>query len=111
MFSQRDIVLVPFPYSDLSAAKQRPALIISNNKMKEDKICCLITSVHAPEGIEIRKGACEQGSLPFESWVKAYRLFTVNDRIIRKKLCRVTPKFHERVLASLNDYVNIEANI
>lgn len=30
MYEQRDIVLVPFPYSDLTGAKQRPALIVSN---------------------------------------------------------------------------------
>ena len=30
MFEQKDIVLVPFPYSDLTGAKLRPALIISN---------------------------------------------------------------------------------
>ncbi len=30
MYDQREIVLIPFPYSDLTGAKQRPALIISN---------------------------------------------------------------------------------
>ncbi len=31
MYKQREIVLLPFPYSDLSAIKKRPILIISNN--------------------------------------------------------------------------------
>lgn len=30
MYDQRDIVLIPFPYSDLTGSKQRPALIVSN---------------------------------------------------------------------------------
>lgn len=31
MYNQREIILVPFPYSDLTSSKQRPALIISNS--------------------------------------------------------------------------------
>ncbi len=31
MYKQREIVLVPFPYSDLSAVKRRPVLVISND--------------------------------------------------------------------------------
>ncbi|MEK6886775.1 MAG: type II toxin-antitoxin system PemK/MazF family toxin, partial [Nanoarchaeota archaeon] len=55
VYKQRDIVLIPFPYSDLTGAKQRPALIISNNKINhtQDKICCLITSNSTADGIKI----------------------------------------------------------
>jgi hypothetical protein len=31
IYNQREIILLPFPYSDLNAAKKRPALIISHN--------------------------------------------------------------------------------
>lgn len=32
MYKQSEIVLVPFPYSDLSYTKKRPVLIVSNNE-------------------------------------------------------------------------------
>jgi len=35
MYDQGDIVLLPFPYSDLTGSKQRPALIISNEKFNK----------------------------------------------------------------------------
>ncbi len=47
MYKQREIVLVPFPYSDLSSAKRRPVLIVSNddyNKKFQDVVVCVITS-------------------------------------------------------------------
>ena len=45
---QRDIVLIPFTYTDLSRTKVRPALVISddeyNNGRLGDMIVCAITS-------------------------------------------------------------------
>lgn len=108
MYSQRDIVLIPFPYSDLTGAKLRPALIISNSTLKEDYICCLVTSKPTKDGIELSKNTFEKGTLPFASRVKTFRLFTINDRIIRKKLCSVTPVFHNKIVRSVNEYLSIE---
>ena len=106
-YSQKDIVLIPFPYSDLTGSKQRPALIISNESLNtsEDKICCLITSNKPKDGIEISKNDFERGDLPFQSWVKPYRLFTVNEKIIRKKLCVVRSSFYKKILGSINGYL------
>ncbi len=44
---QKTIVLVPFPFSDQTGSKVRPALILSNNsfnKMSQDVLACAITS-------------------------------------------------------------------
>lgn len=107
-YSQGEIVLVPFPYSDLTAAKQRPALIISNNKINctEDRICCLITSNPAAEGIHINKRDFENGELPLESWVKPQRLFSVNEKIIRKSLCKINNSFHKKIINEMLEYLN-----
>jgi len=109
-YSQRDIVLVPFPYSDLTGAKQRPALILSNGKLNrtEDRLCCLITSVRPMEGIALDKNSFEEGSLPFQSWVKPFRVFTIHERIIRKRLCTINKKFYEKVLSALLEYIETE---
>jgi len=94
MYDQGDIVLIPFPYSDLSGAKQRPALIISNKKVNrsEDRICCLITSNPSSDGIKIEKSYYAGGALPFQSWIKPHRLFTIHAGIVRKKLCSLNRK-------------------
>ena len=107
MYDQREIVIVPFPYSDLTGSKFRPALIISNNLLNnfEDRICCLITSNPAKEGIEIKKGDFQDGKLPFKSWIKPYRIFTINNKIIKKKLCKANKGFHSKVLKELNKYL------
>ena len=46
-FEQGDILILPFPFSDLSSIKQRPVLVLSNseyNKKTEDIVTCGITS-------------------------------------------------------------------
>lgn len=42
-FIKGDVVVVPFPFSDLTQAKRRPALVVSSLK-GDDIILCQITS-------------------------------------------------------------------
>src|SRR3989344_6203258 len=97
MYDQRDIVLIPFPYSDLTGSKKRPALIISNSKLNKtnDRICCLITSNIHKKDIEIKRSDFEKGKLPFRSSVKPRRIFTIDEKIIIKKLCTINDDFHD----------------
>ena len=85
MYKQLDIVLMPFPFNDLKSNKVRPALIISNSKLKNDKICMLITSKQPKEGIEISDELLDK-KLPLQSWIKPHRIFTIDERRIIKKL-------------------------
>ena len=105
VFNQRDIVLIPFPYTDLTGTKQRPALIISNSKLNktEDRLCCLITSKPTKEGIPIIK--LDEGNLPFKSWIKPHRIFTISTKIIRKKLATIPPSLHDKTISSLNNMI------
>lgn len=107
MFDQRDIVLIPFPYSDLSSSSKRPALIISNDKINktQDRICCLITSKIRKGDLEIEEGSFESGNLPFKSSVRPHRIFTIHKNIIIKQICTVNKMFHNKVLDRLNDYL------
>ena len=107
MYDQCDIVLIPFPYSDLTENKQRPALIISNELInkKEDRICCLITRNFREEDLLIKREDFRNGSLPFKSFVRPQRIFTIHKNIIKRKLCTVDDKFHKLVINKLNEYI------
>lgn len=107
MYEQRDIVLIPFPYSDLTGFQQRPALIISNNKINktEDRICCLVTTNVHKEDLEIKKVCFSEGKLPFKSFVKPHRIFSISEKIIRKKLCSIDESFHKEIISKINKYL------
>ncbi|MFH1409312.1 MAG: type II toxin-antitoxin system PemK/MazF family toxin [Nanoarchaeota archaeon] len=107
MFNQKDIILIPFPFSDLSGAKQRPALVISNKRINvsDDRICCLITSVEQKSGMPISTSDIHTGSLPLKSWIKPHRLFTINKNIVRKKICTISDEMHEKVIHKIHEIV------
>lgn len=107
MFKQREIVLIPFPYSDLTLSKKRPALIISNEKVNkmQDRICCLVTSKIHNEDVLISKNSIEEGSLPFKSSVKTHRIFSVDEKLIIKTICKIDINLHNKIIKKLNEYI------
>ena len=65
-----DIVIIPFPFSDLSGAKKRPALAISD-MIGDDIVLCQITaSRNDDNSIKIIEDDCCEGSLPHTSYVR-----------------------------------------
>lgn len=90
-YEQGDIVLVPFPFTDLSAIKQRPVLILSTNNYNnqaEDVITCGITSNLKDQNysVFINNENLENGELPTASRIKVDKLFTLNKAIIKKSI-------------------------
>jgi len=45
MINQRDIILIPFPFSDLSESKIRPALVVSNNIYNSQSLDIVVTAI------------------------------------------------------------------
>ncbi len=84
--NQGDIVLVPFPYTDLSSIKNRPAIIISKNNNSEDVILLAITSRNIEFGFKINNNDLKKGSLPVASFVKIDKVVSLKKSIIRNRV-------------------------
>ncbi|MCF8113065.1 MAG: type II toxin-antitoxin system PemK/MazF family toxin [Desulfotignum sp.] len=90
-----DIVLVPFPFTDLSTSKKRPALIISPDEYNSgiDVIIAFITSNMAvkskPGDYHIREW--KQANLPKPSLIRM-KLATIDKSIIVRKLGRLSQR-------------------
>lgn len=79
-------MLVPFPYTDLSSVKTRPALVISKLNDGEDIILVAITSKIDKEGFEIKNNSLKQGLLPKVSLVKTNKVVSLKKTIIKKRV-------------------------
>ena len=106
MHSQRDIVLIPIPYTDLSSHKKRPVVIVSNNQynsMFEDVIVVAITSnlEQVKFSIPIDNGSLEEGSLKVASLIRPDKIYTLNKSIIIKKFGKVSNKVFGQIKESI----------
>jgi mRNA interferase MazF len=106
MYKQGEIVLVPFPYSDLSASKRRPALVVSNddyNNKFPDIVVCVITSNLFKDNfsIELRNEDLETGLLPETSVIKCHKLFTIEQSKIIKKFSHIKKTKFDEVISIL----------
>ena len=87
-FIKGDIVVIPFPFSDLSNAKRRPAIILAGLS-NDDYIMAQITSknVYDDMSIMIALDDMKSGSLNVTSNIRPNKLFTANKSIVLYKIC------------------------
>jgi len=86
-FVKGDIVVIPFPFSDLSASKRRPALVLADSE-SNDVILCQITSQSVKDSVAvtIELSDVENGSLNTVSNIRPNKLFTADESIIIYKI-------------------------
>ena len=82
-FVKGEVVVVPFPFSNLTQAKRRPALIIAGLE-GDDLILCQITSQRITDryAIEINDNDFETGGLKQTSNVRPNRIFTADSHLV-----------------------------
>lgn len=82
-FVKGDVVVVPFPFSDLSQAKRRPALVVASVS-NEDVILCQITSQTVRDGyaLPLSDDDFDSGKLRHPSNIRPNRIFTADMGLI-----------------------------
>ena len=96
-FVRGDVVVVPFPFSDLSQAKRRPAFILTELD-GDDRILCQITSqsLRDRHAIQLDDRDFAEGSLRKNSNIRPNRIFTADIHIILYRVGRLkTDKIDE----------------
>ena len=105
-FVKGDIVVLPFPFSDLSASKKRPAMVLADLK-GQDIILCQVTSQFVKDdyAIGLNNSDFIEGSLNKASNIRPNRLFTGEKSIILRKIGKVKPEVFEQVVDKLFEII------
>jgi mRNA interferase MazF len=87
-----DIVLVPFPFTDLSQSKLRPAVVLYTEPTNNDVTLCFITSqgigtLFAGEFLlDIADPEFSSTGLKISSKVRVTRIMTIERKLISRRL-------------------------
>lgn len=86
-FVKGDVVVIPFPFSDLSASKKRPALILASLQ-GDDLILCQITSESRYDkySIKLEDSDFERGRLNLISMIRPNKIITADKSVIGYKI-------------------------
>ena len=82
-FVKGDVVIIPFPFTNLSGSKKRPAFVVADLP-GDDIIVCQITSKSKYDSLSLYLKAHDfnSGGLPVESFIRPNKIFTADKNII-----------------------------
>ena len=78
-----EVVVLPFPQTNLQSGKRRPALVVAD-LVGDDLVLCQITRKPRSDGypIPLVLADFESGCLAVDSFIRSNRLFTVEQSVI-----------------------------
>lgn len=96
------IVVIPFPFSDLSATKLRPAVVLADTQ-HGDWLLCQITSKQYsdPQAIQITPVNLKKGTLNAISFVRPMKLFTASENLVVKRVAILDNVTYTAILNSI----------
>ncbi|HJQ31986.1 MAG TPA: type II toxin-antitoxin system PemK/MazF family toxin [Pyrinomonadaceae bacterium] len=97
--SAGSVVLVPFPFSNLSQSKLRPAVVLADAD-RGDWILCQVTSKSYSDqrAIQLDGGSFAQGSLHVISYARPGKLFTASQSLMVRQVRVLTDGALEQVV-------------
>ena len=82
-FVKGDVIIIPFPFTDLTGNKKRPAFVVADLP-GDDIIVCQITSKAKSDSLALPLKVNDfiTGSLPVDSFIRPNKIFTADKNII-----------------------------
>jgi len=111
IYRQRDIVLVPFPFSNLSGQKVRPVIILSNdtyNQQSGDVVVCGLTTNLSPVPYSIIVDVTDvehPGTLRHKSKIKVDAIASLEQSILIRQIARLKVSVFRQVVAEVEDLI------
>jgi|SRR3989344_7145520 len=113
LISQRDILLVPFPFSDQSGKKVRPVVVLSNlefNEHSEDFLVAGVTSNISREKYSLRllPSDLEGWKLFTQCAVKAENLLKIDRDLVIKKIGTLNKQKFAEIVKTLDRIISLD---
>ena len=107
--NQGDIVVVDFPFTDISQTKKRPALVLSNQTVNQtgDYLLVMITSQVKYDGLSLPIALTDYAdkTLLLTSFVRIHKIFLLNESLISYRFSAVTASLRQSIALQLAELV------
>ncbi len=101
-----DIVVVHFPFSDLSSSKKRPALVIGSLAGSEYLLCQITSNSFAKqEEISLKSIDFINGKLKKDSLIRFTKLFTSKSTLIEYLVGKITPQKMTEITNNISKFI------
>ena len=101
-FVKGDVVIIPFPFSDFSGYKRRPALVLTDLRGDDIMICQITSKPYDDIFVQpLLSEDFDSGSLNIESYVRPLRVFTVDKHIILHKVGHITAQRMKKIIDAI----------
>ncbi len=109
-YHQGDIVLIPFPFTDLTNTKKRPAIILSKDSINHtDYIVAQVTSTPRADIFTFKLDPRKLDTpTPSPSQVRTNKLFTVNHSLIIKKFSTLDKDELKLLIGAIVSNIEVE---
>ena len=110
-FEAFDVVVVPFPFTDRTTTKRRPALVLSDagrfNKQVGQSVLAMITSASNSDWVlDVNIQDLDNAGLPAASVVRM-KLFTLDDKLVIRKAGVLAKQDCSAVSTALRQLLNM----
>jgi len=96
------VVLVRFPFSDLSSSKLRPAVVLADVGHGDYILCQITSNPYAdPDALELRDEHFSQGSLQRTSYARPGKLFTAHASLIVREVGVLKQEVRRRLVEAV----------
>lgn len=107
-----DVVVVPFPFTDKTTSKRRPALVLSdkfnfNQKVGQSVLAMITSAQNSDWPIDTEITDLDSAGLPSASIVRM-KLFTLDDRLIIRKAGSLASNDQKQVVKALQDLFKLK---
>jgi mRNA interferase MazF len=101
-YSKGDIVIIRFPFTDLTSSKKRPALVISNDIVNQtgDYLMVQITSKEKKDSLSLPIAKTDytgNKALPLDSFIRLHKIFLLHESLVDGKAASINKNFLDRV--------------
>jgi len=108
MYKRGTIILVPFPFTDLTGNKVRPALIISKGKVGEDVVVVFVTSqTKLRENHLVNLTPDQENGLKTTSKIVCSKIATLDAKIVLGEIGLISSVVQQKVDTELKKVLGI----